>query len=131
MYYEGAENLRDLFTVRSVRDTRRLLNELWFRYPWYFKPFAPGIYEELKERRMGELVASIRPSDALADELSRLTMPVSIIWGEQDAIIPVQCAGMLSSKIPNAIVHIIPRCGHVPQLERPKAFAALVRQVLG
>ena len=89
IYYEGAERLRDLFTVNSVADTRRLVDRLWHNYPWYFRPFAGSIYRELKARRMNELVASIRRSDALTDELARLTMTVTVIWGEGDKVIPV------------------------------------------
>ena len=130
VYYQGAEQLRDLFTLRSVSDTRRLLTNLWYRYPLYFKPFAGSIYRELVRRHMNELVASIQPNDLLVDELTRLTMPVSIIWGKQDAIIPVPCIDILKKSIPHAAVHLIDRCGHVPQLERPEEFARILNLVL-
>jgi pimeloyl-ACP methyl ester carboxylesterase len=130
VYYQGAEQLRDLFTLRSVSDTRRLLTNLWYKYPWYFKPFAGSIYRELLRRHMNELVASVQPDDLLADELRHLTMPVSIIWGKQDAVIPVQCVDVFKKSIPHAAVHIIDRCGHVPQLERPEEFARILNQVL-
>lgn len=130
VYYQGAERLRDLFTIRSVSDTRRLLTNLWFKYPWYFKPFAASIFRELVRRHMNELVASVQPNDLLVDELARLTMPVSIIWGKQDAVIPVPCVDVLKKSMPHATIHLIDRCGHVPQLERPEEFARILNQVL-
>ena len=130
VYHPGVEHVRDLFTLQSVDDTRRLLTTLWFRYPWYFKPFAGSIHHELTQRRMNDLVASIEATDFLADELARLAMPVNIIWGKQDAIFPSDNAAVLTDNIPRSSVHLIDRCGHVPQLERPEEFARILNQVL-
>ena len=130
VYYPGVENLRDLFTLQSVDDTRRLLSILWYRYPWYFKPFAGSIYRELGTRKMNELVASIEGKDFLVEELSRLTMPVSIIWGKQDETISPNSIDVLKKFIPHSTVHFIDQCGHVPQLERPKELAEILNRVL-
>ena len=130
VYYPGVENLRDLFTLTSVNDTRRLLNTLWYHYPWYFKPFAGSIFRELGARRMNELVASIESIDFLVEELSRLTMPVSIIWGKQDLAISLKSVDVLKKFIPRSTVHLIDRCGHVPQLECPETLAGILNRVL-
>jgi pimeloyl-ACP methyl ester carboxylesterase len=72
IYYPGVEKLRDLFTLTTVSDAQRLLKALWYRYPWYFKPFAGSIYRELGSRKMNELVSSIEAKDFLGEELARL-----------------------------------------------------------
>ena len=130
VYYRGVEKLRELFTLNSVTDTRRLLNDLWFRYPWYFKPFAGAIFRELRQRGMNELVASIDAEYFLVEELSKLSMPVSIIWGREDKVILPESADVLVRFVPHARTSFIAQCGHVPQLERPAEFAALVREIL-
>jgi pimeloyl-ACP methyl ester carboxylesterase len=130
IYYPGVENLRDLFMLNSVNDTRRLLSSLWFRYPWYFKPFAGSIYRELGTRKMNELVASVEGKDFLVEELSRLMMPVSIVWGKQDTAISSKSVDVLKGLIPHSTVHFIDQCGHVPQLERPKELAEILNRVL-
>ena len=129
--YPGVENLRQLFTVRSVKDTRRLLNTLWHHYPWYFKPFARSIYRELESRKMNELVASIGVEDFLLEELSQLTMRVSIIWGKQDAAISMKSVEALQKYVPHSTVQLIDQCGHVPQLERPEELGRILNGVLG
>lgn len=129
--YPGVENLRELFTLRSVKDTRRLLNTLWHHYPWYFKPFARSIYRELESHKMNDLVASIGVEDFLLEELSRLTMPVSIIWGEQDVAISRKSLDVLRKFVPHSTVQFIDQCGHVPQLECPEELARILNGVLG
>ena len=130
IYYPGVENLRDLFTLRSVSDTRGLLSTLWYHYPWYFKPFAGSIHRELGARRMNELVASVNADDFLGEELSRLTMPVTIIWGKQDVAISLKSVDVLKKCIPHSSIHLIDQCGHVPQLERPEQLSGILNQVL-
>ena len=130
VYYPGVENLRNLFTLTSVNETRQLLNALWYHYPWYFKPFAGSIYRELGTRRMNELVASIEAGDFLGEELSRLALPVNIIWGKQDGVTSPKSVDVLQKLIPHSTAHLIDRCGHVPQLERPEILAGILNKVL-
>jgi len=47
VWYEGCEQVASAFDVQSTQDTRRLLERLWFRYPWYFRPFLGAIHNEL------------------------------------------------------------------------------------
>ena len=59
-------------------------------------------------------------------QLKEFMKPLLIIWGREDRIIPVSHAYRAAEVLPNSEVHIIPRCGHWPQLERPKEFNPLV-----
>jgi pimeloyl-ACP methyl ester carboxylesterase len=79
---------------------------------------------------MNELVASIEGKDFLVEELSRLTMPVSIIWGKQDETISPNSIDVLKKFIPHSTVHFIDQCGHVPQLECPEELAEILDRVL-
>lgn len=130
VYYRGVEKLRESFTLNSVQDTRRLLNDLWFRYPWYFKPFAGAIFRELRQRGMNELVGSIDTTYFLLEELSKLSMPVSIIWGREDKVIVPESVDVLVRFVPHARAAFIDHCGHVPQLEKPAEFASVVQEIL-
>jgi abhydrolase domain-containing protein 6 len=130
VYYRGVEKLQELFTLNSVKDARRLLDNLWYRYPWYFKPFARSIWLELSQRHMNELVRSIDATHFLADELARLTMPVDIIWGREDKVTSPESVNVFRKFVPHAAAFFIDRCGHVPQLERPAEFASLVNHIL-
>jgi len=61
---------------------------------------------------------------ALAD------MPVLILWGEEDALIPVSAARWYSEALPQAELIIYPGIGHLPQEETPDTSAADVARFL-
>ncbi|MBF8295145.1 MAG: alpha/beta hydrolase fold protein, partial [Bacteroidetes bacterium] len=130
IYYRGIEALRETFTLNSVADTKYLLKRMWHRYPWYLNPFTGAIYRELKLHHVNELVASIETDDLLVEELTRLTMPVSLIWGREDGIVSLEVVHTLLRLVPRGQVFFVEQCGHVPQLEKSGEFAATLNQVL-
>lgn len=63
---------------------------------------------------------------SIVDNLGKITYPTLIIWGQQDRIIPVVHAQIAENGIPNAALHILDPCGHMPHFERPEDFNGLV-----
>lgn len=66
----------------------------------------------------------------LADYLRGVTTPTLIVWGKQDAIIPVNCGELYKQALPHATLQVIDRCGHSPGLEKPQEFVAIARDFL-
>lgn len=66
----------------------------------------------------------------LAGRLHRISAPVLVIWGEQDRMLPVAQARRWADALSDARVAVIEQAGHLPHLERPAQFAALVRTFL-
>ncbi|MBM4161749.1 MAG: alpha/beta hydrolase [Ignavibacteria bacterium] len=130
IYYRGIEELARLFTVKSKADTRRLLDALWYRYPWYFRPFTTAIFRELSRRNLNDVIASIKPNDLLAEELSKLRMPVSVLWGKQDKAISSEAVNALKKYVPSSSIYFLDQCGHVPQLECPEAVKRILTGIL-
>jgi pimeloyl-ACP methyl ester carboxylesterase len=58
------------------------------------------------------------------------TLPVLIVWGENDPIIPVEHAHEAEAALPNSRLEIFEDTGHVPMLERPGHFIAAVERFL-
>jgi pimeloyl-ACP methyl ester carboxylesterase len=58
--------------------------------------------------------------------LHRIGVPVQIIWGEQDRILPVGFANELKRMIPAAQLHVMRDAGHLPHVEKPQEFCDLV-----
>ncbi len=79
--------------------------------------------------RIGPAVAAVLRVD-LREQLSRLGVPLGLIWGERDRIIPISTLDSIRAVRPDVIAETIPGAGHVPQMERPEEFVAVLRGVL-
>jgi pimeloyl-ACP methyl ester carboxylesterase len=65
------------------------------------------------------------------DRLPEIEVPVLIVWGRNDLLVPVGDALRYARLIgPNARVEIFEDTGHAPMLERPSRFNALLRAFL-
>lgn len=58
--------------------------------------------------------------------LPRVTSPSLIVWGREDAIVPLECGEIYQQGIPGSQLHVVEECGHSPQIEKPNAFADAV-----
>jgi len=65
------------------------------------------------------------------DRLGKILIPVLIVWGRNDLFVPVSDARRYQELIgPNARRVVFEDTGHVPMLERPSRFNALLREFL-
>jgi pimeloyl-ACP methyl ester carboxylesterase len=62
--------------------------------------------------------------------LGALTMPALVLWGADDALVPVAIGKALADHLPHAHFHALPACGHLPTLEKPEESAALFTEFL-
>ena len=62
--------------------------------------------------------------------LGALSMPALVVWGEEDPLAPLSGGQALAEALPNAKFRIILDCGHLPSLEKPDEYAALVGEFL-
>jgi pimeloyl-ACP methyl ester carboxylesterase len=65
-----------------------------------------------------------------SDRLPELSVPTLIVWGRNDRIVPVAGADEYERLIPGARKVIFEDTGHLPMLERPARFNALVEEFL-
>ena len=66
----------------------------------------------------------------LEDKLASFQMPVDLIWGASDRLVPLDYAKKLQSQLPHCTLTVIERCGHAPQLERPRELTRVLLQIL-
>ena len=62
------------------------------------------------------------------DLLPQIKVPTLVVVGEEDTITPLSMAQTLADKIPNAELAIIPRAGHLSNIEQPETFNRVVRE---
>ncbi|HEU5423704.1 MAG TPA: alpha/beta fold hydrolase, partial [Nitrolancea sp.] len=89
-------------------------------------------------REVVDMLAAIRPSGYAAaanaiygaDEraaLPRIDLPVLVVAGDQDAVVPLERVEQLAAAIPGARLAVFPGSGHLTNQEQPRRFD----QVLG
>jgi len=65
------------------------------------------------------------------DFAARLTMPILLIQGEADAVTPLESnAAVLARALPHARLEVLPRTGHLPEVERWEVVNEQVRDFL-
>ncbi|HEX5609058.1 MAG TPA: alpha/beta fold hydrolase [Solirubrobacterales bacterium] len=77
----------------------------------------------------GEALQALIAHD-IRDRLAAIEIPTLIVWGLSDRVIPVAAATSYHRRIPGSQLEIFERTGHVPQLERPLRFNALLDEFL-
>ncbi len=132
----GSSDMLTIMYTPTPQDLR-----LAIRLSIYRDPPLPGflmkqIHREYVEPCRAAQITLIK--DLMAHEEDHVnkrfswTMPVHMIWGERDELIPnaTGLAVVERNELPAAHWSTIPRTGHVANLERPRAFAEELERVL-
>ena len=69
-----------------------------------------------------------RQSLDLTAQVAALGLPIQIIWGREDRIVPVSHAEALASRLP---VHILNDAGHLPHMEKAGEVNRLLKRLVG
>ena len=85
---------------------------------------APGVRPALIARLEQSTLQDPNPT------LANIKVPTLLLWGEQDAMIPVANADDYLRALPNARLVRMPGVGHLPQEEAPAETALTVHQFL-
>jgi pimeloyl-ACP methyl ester carboxylesterase len=136
---EISGELLDRVESEPSRDEARQLLELFFENrrfvldrgvdDMYASRTAPGADEAVKAIA-GNAFSRQGQRLVLSDRLGELEMPLLIVWGELDRVIPSRHAVAAVAAQPTAWLEIMEGVGHVPQVEAAPAFAAIVNRWL-
>jgi len=59
------------------------------------------------------------------EQLDRVSVPVRILWGERDRVLPIKQAEFFRERLPHADHAVLPRAGHVPFWEADEIVGAI------
>jgi pimeloyl-ACP methyl ester carboxylesterase len=119
----------DIFLLPPEDTVRRLFHDQALAEKRLATPMTPEAIDlALKNRHTtARLAWEPRLHDPFLPKwLHRIDVPVSIVWGAQDRILPVGIAQELKRLLPKAALHILEACGHRPQEEKADEFCELV-----
>jgi 3-oxoadipate enol-lactonase len=105
--------------------------------------FAPA-YQEAHPELMREREAAFLRTDVdvfhaacvalagldLRPDLPKVTVPVLVMVGDQDEATPPPMSEELNAMLPDARLHVLKGCAHVPQLQAPEAFLEAIDNFL-
>ncbi len=120
-----ARRIRDWgydFGRAAWHDPRGFTDAIW---EGYTRPLGADNWD----RALWYLMAG-SSSTNLAGQLDELSLPVLVISGDDDRIIPTEQSVRLAGELPNVELVVLPNCGHVPHEECPEAFLAAVDEFL-
>ncbi|WP_250545472.1 alpha/beta fold hydrolase [Paenarthrobacter sp. DKR-5] len=67
---------------------------------------------------------------ALLGAVAKADIPTLVVWGDHDHILPFAHLEAATAALPRAESHVFQNTGHMPQIERPDEFAAVLEDFL-
>jgi pimeloyl-ACP methyl ester carboxylesterase len=95
--------------------------------PSEFVPLLDAMWADVRQRSL-EIQLQVMAEADQRDLLPTIAAPTLLIWGEQDARSRLEVARQFEAAIPDAMLVLIPDCGHVSNLEQPELFNRAVRE---
>ena len=120
--------------ARQIQTRGPQLVELAWHDPSQITPETIALYQKPLQvdnwdKALWEFTLASRAS-GLADRLAEFTLPVLVITGDDDRIVPTADSIRLAGELPAASLVVIPQAGHVPHEERPDLFMQAVNAFL-
>ncbi|SHL09874.1 alpha/beta fold hydrolase [Rhodothermus profundi] len=94
--------------------------------------FFDSVYPDAKRYRpevLLQLACEVARLD-LTDHLSTMSLPVLLIAGARDPVVPLAQVHKMAARLPEVQVKVWPEVGHFPMVEAPEAVFALMESFL-
>lgn len=126
----------EAFEQGDLTETNRLEAHLWLDGPLATEGRVSGKQRALFLDMNGRALAAASPGDEIEppsayERLSELTMPTLTIVGDQDMSLMLDRAEQVVERVDGAQLEVMEGTAHIPQLEQPTKFAAIVGSFLG
>jgi pimeloyl-ACP methyl ester carboxylesterase len=113
------------FRIGSHHQALRFVDRLFVGRPALRHAYAFGVRQQFNRPHLVKLLGSVRRDDFLRpDELRALDMPVQVVWGARDGVLPVSQCEYFREHLPrHAVIETPADAGHAPFIEQPRAWA--------
>ena len=122
-YEPSVENMKELLDIFSHDKT--LVNDDLASLR-YSASVAPGIHESYSAMFPAPRQKWIHAMASETSDISKIKVPVLIVHGKNDRVIPIGNSHKFFELLPNAELHLFSNCGHWTQIEKRDRFNALV-----
>src|SRR6266487_41085 len=121
------ENLRSPYAEDRIAARRSLEHMLGYSLP-VPKFVLDALGRNFQERAYAGFIRGSDPREELDTVLADVQVPTTIIWGERDNLLPLICAHDFHKGITNSELVLLPRVGHMPQIQAPVKVAHIIMQ---
>ncbi len=87
-------------------------------------------FKKIVNKQPGEVIAATMQAIASrvdsCDSLETINCPVTFITGKEDKLTPPTLAEAMQRNVPGSVLHIIPKAGHISNMEQPDVFNDLL-----
>ena len=93
------------------------------------KELVDEVFETVNDRRKLIKTLAIAKSAIrhnMAEDLTKMDLPVCIIWGENDIVTPPDVADEFHKLLPDSDLFWLKKCGHAAMMEHPDKFNKIV-----
>jgi pimeloyl-ACP methyl ester carboxylesterase len=129
--FRASMSLRGKWMARLPGVTQMMASRYFYRIPKDEALLRQGLQEYLElDAGTATATADDAPSPRIPQAGARIRVPTLLIACRQDQVMPVENVNFTARTIPGCQVHWIEECGHIPMVEKPAEFMALVRGFL-
>ena len=113
--------------VLDGADANGYIERAFHRAPLALRLFPAEIARAMAAPVTRAFLDGVAGDDFLRDaELAALRMPVRVVWGERDRLLPAGTLPFFRAHLPRAEIVLLPRAGHLPHLEAPAELARAI-----
>jgi pimeloyl-ACP methyl ester carboxylesterase len=120
----------------SLASERKLLEVVYYDTSWVSDEVVRTALTERMRANISYTVHSVLTNPGLNSarldgKLANIHVPTLVVWGKQDALLPLESGERYAAQIPRAKLVTFDKCGHVPPLEKAAEFVTAVTAFLG
>ena len=130
--YEGIWDGIEMLRIEHEEDVKRFFRTITHKVPFGLNLLSKEIATTFRSPAVVNFIDQYDRKDLIEDDdLAGVTAQTTILWGENDGLIPPVLAHRWNMGILGSKLVWIPRCGHAPHFERPILFQQLIEEALG
>jgi pimeloyl-ACP methyl ester carboxylesterase len=114
-----------LVLKKSYYDKDKITEEQIDTYAYYGS--LPGAAAAVRQTAKQLVPKDI---EALIAQYKTITVPVLIIWGQEDEVVPLTVGLNFKRDIPDSQLVVLPHCGHIPLEEEPQTTRQAIMDFL-
>ncbi|HYL38760.1 MAG TPA: alpha/beta hydrolase [Bryobacteraceae bacterium] len=134
----GVQGSRETLTFldpSSVAVEKILMQTILANKAMVTDAFAESAFAEHLRKNDGYTIdrfieSILRNEDVVDGKLGAIKVPTLVVWGREDALIPLPAGELMSKEIAGSSMVILDHCGHVPQLECAVPFDTALMKFL-